>query len=142
MMSLRLKVCINCLLYLLQRLQSIFSCAHTNARIDEGKCYCPDCGQGLIYQWVLLRCVGCRLRRESAAFLQNIAPMQRFCPDCGESRWRLEFLERPDYFQLHRACLLLREEEGTHRIWWQSDVSAWVEKTPLGISYDLLKIRA
>ena len=80
-------------------------CHHTRTPVHEGKCYCPDCGRGLIYQWIVLRCNACKTRRDSVYRFRRIVPQQRCCPQCGENTWRVERLDSPLYYQLHKARL-------------------------------------
>jgi hypothetical protein len=89
----------------------LFACRHGRISVNEGKCYCPDCGQGLIYQWVLLRCRRCRGRRESRTFLGRVLPSYRYCLQCGEPSWQADYLESPAYFQLHKARLVIRDRD-------------------------------
>jgi hypothetical protein len=87
----------------------VFSCTHAHTRLNEGKCYCPDCGCGLIIRWVVLRCGECEIRRESRYWLRQIIPAQRCCVACGTERYNTETLDSPSYFQLHTARLLMEE---------------------------------
>ena len=94
-----------------QILTCVFSCNHLRTPINEGKCFCPDCGRGVIFQWVVLRCQTCRVRVDSKFRFRQVIPAQPCCPQCGESAFDKNFLESPAYFQLHKAQLLAREEE-------------------------------
>ena len=101
---------LECIFPLLQQIgKCLFFCTHPRISVSEGKCYCPDCGQGLIYQWVLLRCGQCHGRRDSRYLLRQILPRYRYCLQCGEAAWQLNYLESPAYFQLHKARLIIRE---------------------------------
>ncbi len=90
----------------------IFSCTHAQTQLSEGKCYCPDCGCGLIIRWVVLRCSECQVRRESRYWLRQIIPAQRCCMACGTERYNAEYLDNPSYFQLYTARLLMEEVMG------------------------------
>lgn len=90
---------------------SLFSCNHARTQVHEGKCYCPDCGGGLIYRWMVLRCGECHVRRESRYRLRKVVPSQRCCPSCGSAAVLEEFLEDPAYFQLREARLTVFTEE-------------------------------
>lgn len=91
-------------------LKCIFSCNHLRTPVNEGKCYCPDCGRGLIYQWVIIRCAQCRLRLDGRTVLRQVAPARRCCAYCGERQFEYEYLIGPSYFQLNKAQLVIREE--------------------------------
>jgi hypothetical protein len=91
--------------------RSLFSCLHARTSVNEGKCYCPDCGDGLIYRWVVLRCIECNTRRDSRYRLRDVIPSQRCCAFCGAQSVLREYLENPSYFQLHQARLVIFLEE-------------------------------
>jgi hypothetical protein len=92
-------------------LTCLFSCGHWRTPVNEGKCYCPDCGHGVIFQWVVVRCGTCRVRVDSRMWLRQVLPMQRCCPACGERAFQFDYLESPSYFQLHKAQLIVRDEQ-------------------------------
>ncbi len=91
-------------------LKCVFTCNHGQTSPKEGKCYCPDCGRGVIFQWVVLRCQDCKQRIESQTLLRQLIPAQRCCSQCGERSFYYQYLENPSYFQLQKARLMLREE--------------------------------
>ena len=105
----------------------LFSCRHWRTHIHEGKCYCPDCGRGLIFQWAVLRCVQCHGRVESRLWFGRISPVQRCCVRCGHSEVQTDWLSAPAYFQLHKAQLVLVEEEGYQEARFGSHWSVWVQ---------------
>lgn len=88
----------------------IFTCNHGRTAPKEGKCYCPDCGRGVIFQWVVMRCEECNVRMDSHTALRQLVPDQRCCPNCGERAFCYHYLEAPSYFQLQKARLMIREE--------------------------------
>lgn len=105
--------------------KTFLTCNHGRTPIHEGKCFCPDCGHGLIFQWVVLRCGQCNSRRNSRYFLRQIVPVEHSCPKCGEESVRWDYLDSPTYFQLHKACLVIQEEEEyLTRFAWPS--SSWL----------------
>ena len=114
---------------LAQGLFGTMGCSHTRTAVAEGKCYCPDCGRGIVYQWVNLRCGGCRIRRESAYRLGRIIPADPFCRQCGESAVYAEYLENARPHQLHRAKLVMLVDSDYEcfaeriRAWTQPSVS-------------------
>lgn len=110
--------------------KSIFFCNHARTPVNEGKCYCPDCGRGLIYQWVVIRCLQCQKRIESQTVLRQVLPACRCCPHCGESSFQAEYLESPSYFQLHKASLQVWEEHdylGAEPTWSVYSIYNWGE---------------
>lgn len=88
----------------------VFTCNHGRTAPKEGKCYCPDCGRGVIFQWVVMRCEECNIRTDSHTALRQLVPDQRCCSNCGERAFCYQYLEAPSYFQLHKARLMIREE--------------------------------
>jgi len=91
-------------------LKCVFTCNHGRTETAEGKCFCPDCGRGVIFQWVVIRCESCRHRTDSRIALRQLVPERRCCANCGEQSFVYDYLESPSYFQLHRARLIVREE--------------------------------
>ncbi len=108
--------------------QSALSCNHTRTPVNEGKCFCPDCGRGILYQWVVLRCQDCESRRESRYQFRRLSPAERCCAQCGSPEWRREPLETPEFYQLHKAQLTVQEEgktlSGSKTFW---SVYHWTE---------------
>ncbi len=103
---------------------AVFSCNHARALATEGKTFCPDCGRGIVYRWVVLRCEGCHRRLESRYRFRQIEPMHCFCISCGEYGYRCEVLENPEFFQLQQA-LLLAEKEPLELDLWHSWHILW-----------------
>lgn len=100
-------------------LKCVFTCNHGRTAPKEGKCFCPDCGQGVIFQWVVMRCESCNHRADSRLLLRQLTPSQRCCANCGQASFYYDYLDDPSYFQLHRARLVVREEadylQGRHQ---------------------------
>lgn len=85
--------------------QSAFLCGHPNALPGEGKSFCPDCGDGIVYRWHVMRCAGCNARREARYCLRHWIPSHAFCQYCGENGFREETVDNARYHQLHKAYL-------------------------------------
>lgn len=96
-------------------LKCCLTCNHLRTPVSEGKCYCPDCGQGLIYRWIILRCTECNLRRDSRYFLRQAVPAERCCLHCGSTAIRWDYLETPSYYQIHKARLIVQEAQEYER---------------------------
>lgn len=86
-------------------LQSLFTCSHARALGVEGKTYCPDCGKGVIFRWVVHRCVGCHQRRPTRYLFRNVVPLHQCCTFCGEEASERVYLSEPEFFQLRHALL-------------------------------------
>lgn len=89
---------------------ALLGCNHTRTPVHEGKCFCPDCGEGVIFQWVVLHCAGCGHKRDSRYWLRRVIPITPCCTGCGEAGFSPVYLESPQYYQLYKAKLVAREE--------------------------------
>lgn len=90
--------------------QALFTCSHTRARVVEGKTFCPDCGQGVVFRWVVLRCCGCRQRRPVRYRFRHVVPLESCCTYCGESDIINQYLDEPEFYQLRHALLSFETE--------------------------------
>lgn len=45
--------------------------------------------------------------------MRYVLPLHRYCLQCGESSWQVDYLESPAYFQLYKACLVIRDSDPT-----------------------------
>lgn len=123
-------------------LKCVFSCNHLRTPVNEGKCYCPDCGRGLVYHWVVARCNACRVRLESRTVLRQVVPVQRCCPNCGGQSFRFDTLSAPSYFQLQKAQLMVREEQDYLQGGFQWSVYGWGEAMGRTVEQTLSKTLA
>ena len=114
-------------------------CHHRGLSYEEGKSYCPQCGCGVIFRWVVLRCQGCHIRRSSQYCLNSLVPSQPCCHQCGERAFRHEYIEQPEFYLLDKAMLIVQNEEE----YWQSNPDVfkktpqpkvWFEKTSPSVS--------
>lgn len=77
------------------------SCRHFRTPLFEGKCYCMDCGRGLLVSWQVSRCAHCR----------RLVPRDAsHCGGCGGCSFKREPLENPHGYQLRHAWLVVRQE--------------------------------
>ena len=106
--------------------EALFACNHARTPVEEGKVCCPDCGAGVVFHWVLLRCASCNSRRESRYFLRQAIPVHGHCLSCGESAVRREVLDSPKYYQLHQA-LLVMSTEADYVLWLSDRLTRWSE---------------
>lgn len=109
--------------------QLMTRCQHVGIQAQEGKCFCPDCGQGVVFQWVVLRCQQCQAKRPSQYVYGHILPTEPCCVHCGHRDVVEESLENARYYQLTHAQLVRLDEQDyqTQRDWTQT-VSAWVQQ--------------
>lgn len=100
-----------------QGLGLLLTCCHARARVVEGKTYCPDCGRGVIFRWVILRCVTCGQRRPSRYRFRQVVPTECCCTFCGETASQIQTLEEPEFFQLRYALLQFETETIENPLW-------------------------
>lgn len=130
-------VCLTLLSWLAHQL---FACRHTGAIVNEGKCYCPDCGKGLIFQWATLRCKVCFVQVESRVHFQRLRSVWKFCFYCGGQVFNTCYLNSPEYFQLERAQLICRNEQDYLMALQQVPLFEQLGKILLAISSSLKQI--
>jgi uncharacterized protein (DUF983 family) len=122
----------------------VFTCNHARTTAKEGKCFCPDCGRGVIFQWVVMRCESCRQRTESRLLLRQLVPQTRCCATCGQASFYYDYLEAPSYFQLHQARLIIREEadvlQGRYRWSVFSVAEHWSEQVEASLRQRLKRL--
>lgn len=106
--------------------KGIFTCQHRNIPVHEGKCYCPDCGKGVVFEWVVIKCSGCHKKRPSQSLMNRMYPSQRCCLLCGDTETYTEALDNPWYFQLNQAQLLFKDE-GDNQSHFENWTHVWVE---------------
>jgi hypothetical protein len=111
-------------------LKAVFTCNHLRTPVREGKCFCPDCGRGVVFQWIVLRCRECRTRRESRYFLRQVVPSHACCMQCGTENFRYEYLDMnrdESYFQLDKARILIQEADDyvARRFSWSTTATAF-----------------
>lgn len=58
-------------------------CGHRQLHWGEGKSHCPECGEGLVASWVILKCSGCNVRRTARSCFGQLSSLERYCRDCG-----------------------------------------------------------
>jgi hypothetical protein len=100
-------------------MNTLFTCSHARAHAVEGKTFCPDCGRGVIFRWVVLRCVGCGQRRPAGYLFRNVVPSETCCTFCGDIRIERQVLEEPEFFQLRYALLSFETDAEEPSIWCQ-----------------------
>lgn len=94
-----------------QWMKRLFVCRHNHMPMHEGKCFCPDCGEGVVVRWAVLCCSGCDMRRSSRYLFRRLMPSEAYCTRCGEREISVRFLENPLYYQLRHARLVWQDEE-------------------------------
>jgi hypothetical protein len=109
-------------------LKALFTCSHAKARAVEGKTYCPDCGRGVIFRWVVLRCTECGQRRPSHYRLRQVVPAELCCTYCGEAAVHSQILLEPEFYQLRHALLAFESEPPAESLLYRLTVAirSWV----------------
>jgi len=106
-------------------LKALLSCSHGNTRVVEGKTFCPDCGVGVVFRWVVLRCSGCHQRRPGRYWMRQVVPQERCCTYCGDANYETQVLENPSFYQIRHAMLSVEAEDDAKKPTWQNNV--WVQ---------------
>ncbi len=122
-----------------QIVEALFSCCHHHAQPTEGKTYCPDCGCGLIFKWVVIRCQSCGQRRAGQYRFRTVIPADTCCTFCGDNQWIHQELINPEFYQLHYAMLSMQVVKVNidHSVWTMAFVQS-VVKNSRNISLPLL----
>lgn len=89
----------------LAQLSQLTACNHRNAPMHEGKVHCPDCGEGLVRRWMLVRCRQCDRRRVAGYQGRRIVPVEAQCPHCGHSQVYVQ--PQPEAMAQHLPFLVL-----------------------------------
>jgi hypothetical protein len=112
------------------------SCKHRRMPMHEGKCFCPDCGQGIIVRWATLCCVGCGTRRRNRYLFGRFVPAEAYCIRCGEREVSVRFIDNPLFYQLRHARLVCQDEEEflrAHSRLSEILIRAWFDPERLGM---------
>ena len=83
----------------------VLQCQHKRAQAVVGKTYCPDCGQGVVYEWWLLRCTGCQRYRKASWVVGMPWLEQYFCIECGHHACRIERYTEPPLYHLDHVLI-------------------------------------
>ncbi len=121
----------------LQQLQKSL-CSHARIAPNEGKCFCPDCGDAQVYQWEVLMCEGCNTRRPSHLLWGTTHASSACCLNCGETSTSKKYLRNPKAYQLNLAQLACYSPHryetevlgiSDHQTRWKRSLqpSAWIE---------------
>jgi hypothetical protein len=108
----------------------VLACRHGSTRVVEGKTFCPDCGVGVVYEWVILKCKGCRQKRAARYWFNQVVPYQSCCSMCGEVACIEETHASLQFYQLSHALLIktIEEEENYDYV---SHLSEWFRRSTL-----------
>lgn len=90
---------------LVQGVRQRLGCQHHHAPMVEGKTWCPDCGEGLLFEWVVFKCACCDQKRPGQYFFGQPKPQTRHCQGCGSTEYHTLVMDNPEYFQLRFALL-------------------------------------
>ncbi len=89
-------------------------CHHPNV-VHSGQ-HCPDCGQGVVVQWIQTRCQRCETRRMPKKLANgSITPAEKHCRFCGEQHYRVIKKPHIERYELPLS-LLSREVDTTERL--------------------------
>ena len=81
-------------------------CSHKNALLYTDSGYCPDCGQYLIKNYYLIRCSRCEIKREAKHYWGEVAPVEKYCSNCGCDEFYIEKLDSVNFIDAKYAIYL------------------------------------
>lgn len=115
------------LAFLVYAFKQMAHCRHHNAVFSEGKVVCPDCGQALIRNWVMLRCADCDGLRRPVYWFDSVLPGERHCPHCGGQAFYQVPIELPLQPQHLPWAILTRQSHKQRQEPKWKVVRVWVE---------------
>jgi len=115
-----------------------FRCRHHHLTSGEGRYICPNCGDSVVLQWVVLRCRGCGHKRQGINAWGQLHACDGFCSHCGHHQYQSQALKNPAYYQLNGAVLTITNEQSYWTKWHRlvsekiTTVQVWLEPNPVG----------
>ena len=101
-------------------------CSHKNALLYSSSGYCPDCGQYLLKNYYLIRCLRCDIKREAKISWGEIVPSEKYCSNCGASEFYIEKLDSVNFVDASYA-IYLKEIANEMQV-LHPETQVWVEE--------------
>ncbi len=108
-------------------IKDLFKCRHKNALLYSNEGFCPDCGRYLKKNYYVVRCAHCDFKRAAKKNFDEIAPVEKFCTNCGESGFIIEKYDRLNFVDINYAIEVKEEVE---RESLSLGFEIWVDKAP------------
>ena len=78
-------------------------CLHKNALLHSNEGYCPDCGQYLVKNYYLVRCLRCDIKREAKLYWGEVVPVDKYCSNCGCNEYYIERIDKVNFIDAKYA---------------------------------------
>ena len=82
------------------------NCNHKNALLYSDCGYCPDCGEYLVKNYYLVRCLRCDIKREAKIVWGEVVPKEKFCSNCGARDFYIEKIDKVNFVDVNYAVYL------------------------------------
>lgn len=106
-------------------IKSLRGCRHDKVRIDSEGSYCPDCGKFVKIKWYIVRCSCCGVKRVACLDLNdNVRPVDKFCPNCGDTHTFVEEVPKINFVDIHFA---VHKKEVSAVVQFVSSTQFWAE---------------
>lgn len=100
-------------------------CSHKNALLTSNEGYCPDCGEYLVKNYYIVRCLSCDIKREAKLCWGEIMPLKRFCSNCGSSEYYIEKIDSVNFVDAQYAIYLKEIADEIKNL--HPEAQVWVE---------------
>ena len=101
-------------------------CTHSKVSPSFNGSFCPDCGCEIKVLWQFLRCECCSSKRSFHIYRNKAIPDNKFCKNCGSSKYYLESKESLEFFDYEYA--IIRKEEVNTVLVMKDRLQIWIEE--------------
>ncbi len=114
---------------LIKLLKTKNQCSHKKALMTTNEGYCPDCGQYLIKNYYIVRCVSCDVKREAKLYWGEIVPKDKYCSNCGAKEYYIEKLDKINFIDAQYAIYLKEIAQELKTL--HPETQIWVEENEI-----------
>lgn len=100
-------------------------CTHKNALLNSLEGYCPDCGQYLVKNYYIVRCLRCDIKRSAKLSWGEIVPEEKYCSNCGSQEYYIEKLDSVTFIDAKYAVYLKEIAADIKKL--HPEAQVWVE---------------
>ncbi len=79
---------------------------HEKVSPQKDLCYCQDCGELVENRWYISRCSICGIKLKSMVKDGEIIPEEKFCHNCGSTRFEAEIVSKINCIDINYAVLM------------------------------------